>query len=199
MKYMLFFLLFFSLIFCSWRIFGRPSLLPSEKIGFAAAHAIEKKYQITIVGEGGGDKNGKRERITFIFNKLTTPMTVDQVRPIIVAATEDFLNEMNAHPEIAKEFVQFPLTLDNVGIVIGFLDLQGQHVYDPFVSSTGHCGDTFYYSREVYIPPQPGVYGKKYNDFEESFAEAKAILSGKVDSSAKMSDENRHEISQRQP
>lgn len=168
-----------GLVLCAWQIWGRPPLSPAKKIGFATVAFVEKKYGFQLCAEGGREKQ-KIYYLSYTFTCYNShPMTVDEAREVIVPVIGDFLSAFNAHPEIADEFIQFPLTVENVRVLIIFNGTRiDEEVYDPLVEAVTSIDDKIYYRREVYIPPQPGVYGRKHNDYVETYAEAKAILEG---------------------
>ena len=175
MKFLFLGLLALSLLFCSW-IFGRPSLKPSEKVFLAAARAVEKKYGLKLVGEGGAQKNGKKREVPYCFEMRCAPITVDKVRRLIVPMSEDLLNGINAHPEIANELVQFPFTLKNLTFSIVFASLDNKDVFAPYVWSTNYVLEAIYYNIKVDVPSQPGLESRLKQNQREPFAEAKHIL-----------------------
>ena len=84
-------------LLCSWKIFGRPSLKPRDKVFLSAAHSIEKKYGLEISAEGGSAMSGKQEEKSFTFHKISGGTTIDEARRLIVPVAEDFLNAINSH------------------------------------------------------------------------------------------------------
>ena len=119
----------------------------------------------------------KRESTIFHFIVKSPPLTIDEVRPLIVPIAEDFLNAINAHPEIANELIQYPFTWDNITIGLIFEQPSLKKIYAPYVWSVSAMLGKVFYNILVYHPPQPGVYTIDEKDYQETMQEAQRILS----------------------
>jgi hypothetical protein len=157
-------------ICCSFKEIDYCNL--SDKIFIPYNTELCKKRNLFLVGSGGAmmDDIQKVNASYFSFEK----MTVEDARKLYVDIAEGYISRYNKNEQIRPYLHNYPFTIDNFHILIGFLDpsrTQSRHRGDGFVAMVVNSKKNriFYcaYDHEK----------KKFVDlYEEPYETARAIV-----------------------
>lgn len=126
-----------------------------------------KKFDLCLIGRGvriPSKINGLEAHYT-----LTGKFSIDEVRPIIVNAVEDMLYEVNSNEEIRPYLTNYPLTNENIEIIIGFRGNDTNQFIEPYISSVNNVNGRIFYNSKN---PETGL---PYTFYSETYSEALRI------------------------
>lgn len=121
------------LIIASGFIVQREPLIQSKilhKIIDDKAKVLEKKYRITAIGDTVGMPDGIVEELGISFDKVG-PLSKEEGRKIILDSVKELLSAVNSNNELKPYLVKYPLTEENIHVVIFVKDRRGNDVYEP--------------------------------------------------------------------
>jgi len=108
----------------------KPAVKLVREIRGKAAEKIAKKYHLKHLGEGASMPNCVVRTIHLHFIAYRS-LTRDETRKLLLDCAQDFLAEINTHPELAKYAPVFPFKMDNIEITIACQNTDGNDPYDP--------------------------------------------------------------------
>lgn len=129
---------------------------------------LEKTKGLTLIGSGGSWTSDIRT-IRLHFWTIQE-FDIAKVRRLFIDSVEGLIREVNGKKEARPYLHNFPFTVDNIELIIGFLQTNQKHVTNGYVSLVFNISETIYYN----------VYNERTQQHEdlykESFSEALNIV-----------------------
>jgi len=161
-------------MFCSSAQASTPPLLRDpveialDQIG-ETGHRLGKTYEMIHFGEGM-EKKFLRLQLSF---RVKRKMSKNEARELLLVCAREFIEDINANEQLRPYLLEYPFTLNNVGIEFYFQEEDGTPFFHPYLShaSCNHLGLEFA-TRDLLKK-----YGYKQFD-EETHEEALALVRG---------------------
>ncbi len=138
----------------------------------ATSNRLANKYNMSIIGIGGGAKEQEGIYLkSILFNRYGQPLELERAREITVDCVQEFLLDIN-HNEKLKPYLQtYPFTAVNLHIGILNYDLDGKAILDPYLHVMSAVE-----GKMVYRTLDPDNENRYKSSIYESYDEAIAIL-----------------------
>ncbi|MCB1110937.1 MAG: hypothetical protein KDK64_08140 [Chlamydiia bacterium] len=143
----------------------------AEKLRRELIIEAKKNHELEYYGGGGRFLTGVKQ-FTLSFRHVGARLNLHEVRQLFVNCTEELKEKINQCEEVRPYLNQYPVTEENVGIKIAFLDKKNKRANEESIAL-------------VFLVVEDGyIYYEKYNHkagrFEtvhrETYEEAKAIV-----------------------
>lgn len=144
---------------------------PVKQMVFDHAKRQKNRYGLELVAMEI-PREGKRKPFYIHFCSLEK-REIPEVRKILIDIAESFLRTANANEMLKESLDDCPLTVEEITVNIGFLQVDGSFHEPPFVAyayvKEGHIHYCYY----------DNLFGKfiQYDDVKESFQTAKLTIS----------------------
>lgn len=142
-----------------------------EKKGYSAMDEFADRMKAKgFIAVGSGGSGGVNIHKTFdLLFQTKEKMTIESARRLIVESTHEFLDCINKNKQLRPYLIQFPATIENVGLVISTTPKDS--VQEPNIVSVMTIWDKiYYYSNDPDFD--------KYIILKEPFEEAEKIVKG---------------------
>lgn len=169
-------IMFLVIIFISSKIlfiFG-PNILGGGKLSYKVMREFSEEMKIdkglSICEIGGGEYNGTW-LFTVGFDRRALPINQEEARQLIVECTEKLISKVNQNKELIPYLRDFPISENNIDLVIYCNQQDGNSYKDPHIGACGcHEGRLAYKINDLNKP-------HKYKSVvRESYKEALTIL-----------------------
>lgn len=143
--------------------------LADEQMSCYAKKAYQEKG-IVLEGSGGAMMNDIKE-FAMSFN-CYDHLNLEQTRILMVKVVDEFLQQVNANEKIRPYLHNYPLTVKNVSLMIGFRNHQNQRPPKEYIALAYTHENSIYYSRW-----EAKLESSKFCDrYRESFNDAVKIV-----------------------
>lgn len=106
----------------------------------STAIQLEKKYQLTLDGRGGGSKEGKIS-MEFLNFELNKKLTKDESRRLLVDVVNLALKHINSDPNLTEHLYNPPFTYKNLEITIFFNNPDHSEIFHPEIQEIALLGN----------------------------------------------------------
>jgi hypothetical protein len=135
----------------------------SDKIVNAYIKDVKYRYGFHLDGSGGSMMNDITV-IRLMFSSINT-VKLDQARIIFVDSVENLLNRVNSDEKIRPYLHNFPFTIDNIQLDIGFLKPGGKFVDGEFIATISLIkGKIFYGHYNMSKDRLENLYSEPYEE-----------------------------------
>lgn len=166
MKHLKFFIFLLLLSACH----KSHSDLADEQMSCYAKKAYQEKG-IVLEGSGGEMMNDIKV-FTLSFNCFEH-LTLAQTRVLMVQVIDEFLQQVNADEKIRPYLHDYPLTVKNVSLMIGFINHQNKRPPKEYIALAYTHKDIIYYSHWDSTQLESSKF---CDDYQESFSDAVKIV-----------------------
>lgn len=151
-----------------------PKYVPmAQKLRSEISDRIAKKYCMSLIGMEGG--MSRHVNLLGAVFEIVGPKTKEELRSLLVASVEEFLQTMNSNEEIRPYLRNFPFDASNISIKIHVVDKQNKQIVHPNLCwGTAICGHISFYSDD-----ENSMCGDYKSSEYESYQEAYAIVKGR--------------------
>jgi hypothetical protein len=144
--------------------------LADEQMSRYAKKAYQEKG-IVLEGSGGQMMNDIKV-FTLSFNCYDY-LTLEQTRALVVQVIQEFLEQVNGNEEIRPYLHTYPLTVQNVSLMIGFRNHRDQPPPRKYIALAYTHQDQIYYS---HLDGPSFASSQFCDDFREFFSDAVKIV-----------------------
>lgn len=144
--------------------------LADEQISCYAKKAYQEK-RIVLEGSGGAMMNDIKE-FAMSF-QCSQHLNLEQTRALIVQIVDEFLQQVNENEKIRPYLHDYPLTVNNVSLMIGFRNHQNLRPSKEHIALAYTHKDKIYYSHWDSTKLESSKF---CDDLDESFNDAVKIV-----------------------
>ncbi|CDZ80229.1 hypothetical protein BN1013_00736 [Candidatus Rubidus massiliensis] len=134
---------------------------------------IQKKYNLEILGSGGGMPDGFIHNFNISFKHYGV-LPIEKARGLLVNVTTDFLQVVNSNPKIRNYLYTFPFKGEDISLMILIKSSDGDDLEDPFLGSMCQCRGSIRYETLKYL--KTNLFPKTIKQTSETYDEAVQIL-----------------------
>lgn len=162
-NYIYFALLFLPFLLISFRYSPPKYCRLSNKIVNEYNKELTKQKGLYLIGEGGAFMNDIQEvSLSYISYDASS---VDQARRLYVEIAEGYLRRYNENVEIRPFLHNYPFTIDNLELMIGFEDETNRHRGDGYIALMFIARDKLWYKgydkeKQEFYPIHSETYAK---------------------------------------
>jgi hypothetical protein len=131
------------------------------------AEQIKQKYDMHLVGTGSGENKGIN--MLGISFAIYRPLKRDEIRPLIIAASQLFLEKINSAEGLRPFLKKYPFTIENIKIFYtAYSSKNVEPVFDPYIA--GGFLDKTHITYLTHGPKDRYQYNSEYTEkYEEAF------------------------------
>lgn len=128
---------------------------------------LGKKYNMSLIGKGGGAKEKKLWLISMSFNRYDSYLSEEEARNLIIKCVDDCLQSINQDNELREFLYVYPFSPKNLNISIYNYKKDRGDIFYPNIFSFG-CdeGEVHFFTQEE--ENEFAYKTKKYETFEEA-------------------------------
>lgn len=167
-------MVFLILLFCVF--FSSCTKVPPNEIAVnqqinSFAKQMERGKKLSLVATGGSSLN-QRKRVFYLNFWTEKKLNVDEARILFIQTAEDFLKQVNQNETLRPFLENYPVTIQNLELSIGFFATHLEHLSAQYVSEIlSYKGKIFYSSWS----PEKNFYERiKIETWEEALQSAEA-------------------------
>lgn len=154
-----------------------PSEKAVNKVMARNSKMLANKYHMKPIGISVSMPGGDIRSLELEF-KIYGPLSKDEIRAILIGAAHDFLADINSDSELCSYLKNHALSINDIGIVLYFIDVSGRDLDDPNIGIAEISKGELRYS--VLVTIHDTVINKDIPQFKstykESYKEALNIL-----------------------
>jgi hypothetical protein len=124
---------------------GADHIKFSDKVVSAYSKDIKSRYNLQLDGSGGAMMEDIKE-VSLMYHSYQT-LKLEQARIMIVDCAENLLNRINSDLKIRPYLHNYPFTIKNIELTLGFYDHKGGFVKDEYIASVALLDGTIFYAQ----------------------------------------------------
>lgn len=118
-----------------------------DKVCYAVINSVsDKMKQQGLVLIGSGVKIPNKIRGLDAHYVMVGNYNIEQARILFVNCVEEMIHEANSKESMKPFMNSYPFTNENIEIILGFREANGNEIHTPFVSSVLNVNNTVFYS-----------------------------------------------------
>lgn len=143
-----------------------------NKLLYHIANTFEKKYNLNAIATNVSMPGGVVKKLGLDF-QIHGPLSKEELRKILVALAQEFLNFVNEDVDVRFFLKQYPFEIKNIEITLFLIDSKGFEIKDPNIGISGISNGKLDYQMLIFTDI-PIVK----NESEETYDDALKTLQG---------------------